>query len=96
MPQCSGLSILGLNFQQDCTFDRHVKDNLAKANKCLYVMRSLRKEGCGQLEVDYLFNSFALFTYALVVYGASEQELTTVQAFLDRCHKRQYVSVRLN
>ena len=35
-------------------------------------------------------------TYALVVYGASEPELTTVQDFLDRCYKRRYVYARLN
>ena len=73
IPQCSGLTVLGLNFQQDCRFVRHVKDNLAKANKCLYVVRSLRKEECSQLEVDYLFKTIVLpnVTNALVVLGAS-------------------------
>ena len=62
IPQCSELTVLGLNFQQDCRFDKHVKTKLDKANKCLYVIRSLRKEGCSPIEVDYLFktmNSFA-------------------------------------
>ena len=74
------------------------KDKLTNANKCLYVKRSLRKEGCSQHEVDYLFKAIVLpsVTYALVVCGASEPELTTGQAFLDRYHKRQYISVRLN
>ena len=98
IPQCSELTVLGLNFQQDCRFDKHVKSKLGKANKCLYVIRSLRKEGCNQFEVDYLFKTIVLpnVTYALVVYGASEPELTTVQDFLDRCYKRRYISARLN
>ena len=53
IPQCSELTVLGLSFQQDCRFDKHVKGKLGKANKCLYVIRSLRKEGCNQFEVDY-------------------------------------------
>ena len=98
IPQCSELAVLGLNFQQDCRFDKHVKSKLGKANKCLYVIRSLRKEGCNQFEVDYSFKTIVLpnVTYALVVYGASEPKLTTVQDFLDRCYKRRYVSARLN
>ena len=98
IPQCSELTVLGLSFQQDCRFDKHVKGKLGKANKCLYVIRSLRKEGCNQFEVDYLFKTIVLpnVTYALVVYGASGPELTTVQDFLDRCYKRPYISARLN
>ena len=38
IPLCSGLTVLELNFQQDCRYDKYVKDKLAKANKCLYVI----------------------------------------------------------
>ena len=70
---------------------------LCKANKCLYVIRCLRKEGCSQAEVDHLFSSIVLpnITYALSVYGASESELTIAQQFLDRCFKRRYISKKL-
>ena len=34
----------------------------------------------------------ANFSYALSVYGASESDLTVVQKFLDRCHKRGFIS----
>ena len=51
---------------------------LCKANKCLYFIRCLRKEGCSQAEVDHLFSSIVLpnIAYTLSVYGASEAELT--------------------
>ena len=70
IPQTSTLTILGLTFQPNCKFSTHLKEKLCKANKCLYVIRCLRKEGCSQAEVDHLFSSIVLpnITYALSVY----------------------------
>ena len=67
---------------------------VGNAKKCLYLIRSLRKDWCNQLDMDVLFNTIVLSSviFALVVYGASEPELTTVPDFLDRCCKRQYIS----
>nr|XP_058951051.1 uncharacterized protein LOC131778662 [Pocillopora verrucosa] len=97
IPQTSTITILGLTFQPNCKFSTHLKEKLGKANKCLYVIRCLRKEGCSQAEVDVLFNSIVLpnITYALSVHGASESELTIAQQFLDRCFKRSYISKKL-
>ena len=44
IPQCTELNI----FQPNCRFDIHVTSKLVKTNKCLYVIRTLRKEGCTQ------------------------------------------------
>ena len=89
--QTSELTILGLTFQPNCKFSTHLKEKiLCKANKCLYVIRCLRKEGCSQAAI-VLPN----ITYALSVYGASESELTTSQQFLDRCFKHRYTSKKL-
>ena len=64
-----------------------------KANKCLFMLRSLRKEGYTQAEFDNLFQCLVIpnLTYGLSVYGAVNAELTTVQCFLDRCYKRRYI-----
>ena len=43
--QTSALSILGVTFQEDCRYTTHVLNKLIKANKCLFTLRSLRKEG---------------------------------------------------
>ena len=71
---------------------------LVQANKCLHVLRVLRKEGYSQQEIDTLFNSIVIpkITYGLSVYGASSSDLTTVQRFLDRCFKRKYTSKRVS
>ena len=72
----------------------HVKKKLIKANKSLHILRTLRKEGYNQLEIDLLFNTIVLpnINYALSVYAASEVDLTPVQCFLDRCFKNKYTS----
>ena len=92
IPKCDQLTILGMTFETNCRFTLHVKIKLTKANKCFHVLRSLRKEGYNHQELDHLFISLVLpnLTDGLSVYGASEPELTTVQAFLDRCCKRKF------
>ena len=69
-----------------------------KANKSLFVLGSLRKEGMSQEEVDHLFNAIVLpnFSYALSVYGASHSDLSVIQNFLGRCMKRKYTSKNVN
>ena len=62
------------------------------------MLRSLRKEGYIQAELDYLFQCLVIpnLTYGLSVYGAVNAELTTVQCFLDQCYKRRYISKAVN
>ena len=43
--RCSNVKILGLTFEPTSKFKIHVKDKLVKANKCLFVLRNLRKDG---------------------------------------------------
>ena len=94
IPQCMKLSILGVTFQENCKYSEHVRAKLIKANKCLFELRSLRKEGFSQGEVGHLFSTLVLpnFTYGLPVYGATDSDLTVIQNFMDRCLKRKYIS----
>ena len=96
--QVSCLKVLGVTLQSNHRFNEHIKVKLQEANKCLYVIRCLRKEGYQQPDVDYVFRSIVLpkLTYGLPVYASSIPELTTVQNFLQRCFKRKYVSYRID
>jgi hypothetical protein len=98
MEQCPELKLLGVTFQSNCKFTEHVKNMLYSANKNLYVIRSLRKEGLCQRELNLLFNSlvFSKISYGLSVYGSSTPDLYTVQCFLTRCFKRNYSSKHYN
>ena len=86
--QSSALSILAISLQKDCRFTTHVRNKLIKANKCLFILRYLRKEGYTQSELDYLFQSLVVpnLTFGLLAYGAVNVELMMVQCFLGQCH----------
>ena len=89
--QVSCLKVLGFTLQSNHRCNKHIKVKLQEANKCLYVIRFLRKEGHQQPDVDYVFRSFVLpkLTSGLPVYASSIPELTTVQNFPQRCFKRK-------
>ena len=80
-PQCNSLMFLGVTLQSNCKFSEQVRPKLVKANRCLHVLRSLRREQYSQVEINHLFKSLALpsFTYGLSVYGASEWDLNVIQ-----------------
>ena len=98
IPQCKELLILGTTFQDNLKFTSHVRGKLVKANKCLYVIRTLRSEGYSQCEIDYLFKTLVIstITFGLSVYGSSPAELSTLQRFFYRCFKQKYISEPVN
>ena len=85
IPHCNSFVLLGVTLKSDGKFNEHVRTKLVKANKCLHVPRTLRKEHYSQKEIDHLFISIVLpnFSYALSVYGASESDLTVIHNVLD-------------
>lgn len=98
IPQCKKFVLLGVTFQGNNRFNAHVREKFVKANKCLYVIRTLRAEGYNQNELNYLFSSLICTTvnYGLSVYGCSLPELNTIQRFLDRCYKHRYITEPVN
>ena len=49
--QSDSFTLLGVTLQNDCKFSSsHVKGKLREANKCLYILRSLRKDGYSQVQ----------------------------------------------
>ena len=82
--QSSSLFLLGVTIQSDCKFRAHINLKLITANKCIHVLKTLRKEQYSQAEIDHLFTVLVLpnFIYGLPVYGTSEPALNIIQNFL--------------
>ena len=74
------MCLLGVTLESVCKFSSHVKVKLVKANKCLHILRTLRKEQYDQTQIDLLFKTIVLpnLTYDLSVSGAYERDLNTV------------------
>ena len=85
IPQCTELLILGVTFQENCKYSEHVRAKLIKENECLVVLRSLRKEGFSQGEVDHLFSALVSFT-----------EFHLWSACLWRCRLRSHGHTKLS
>ena len=96
--QVSCLKVLGVTLQSSHRFNKHIKVKLQETNKCLNVIRCLRKQGYHQPDVDYVFRSTVLrkLRYGLPVHASSIPELTTVQNFLQRYFKRKYISYQID
>ena len=96
--QVSCLKVLGVTLHSNHRVNEHINVMLQEANKCLNVIRCLRKEGYQQPDVDYVFRSIVLpkLTYGLSIYASSIPELTTVQNFLQRFFKRKYISYQID
>ena len=58
--QVSCLKVLGVTLQSNHRFNEHIKIKLQEINKCLYVIRCLRKAGYQQPGVGYVFRSIVL------------------------------------
>ena len=96
--QAEFLLLLGVTFRGNGRFIEHIKRKPFEANKCLCVLRSVRKEGYNQVEIDHLFQSLVLpkISHGLPVNAASAPELKTSQQFLRRCHKRCFISYAID
>ena len=58
--QSDSLTLLGVTLQNASKFLSHVKGKLQEANKCLYILRSLRNDGYTQVEIDHVFKAIVL------------------------------------
>ena len=82
-PQCDNLILLGVTLQSDCKFNKRMKCKLMKANKCLYILRIMRKEQYNQTEIDHLFRSLVLpnITYGSPFMALLNQTLRLYSVF---------------
>ena len=59
IPQHNQLCLLGVTLQSDCKVSSHIKVKLVKANKCLHILRTLRRNNMTN-EIDVLFTTIVV------------------------------------
>ena len=65
-------TVLGLTLQDDCKYSAHVRSKLWEANKCLFIIRSIRRERY-QTEEDPLSNYDKIYVCATGLWRGEEQ-----------------------
>ena len=91
------LRILGITFQKNALFSKHVKALLSHSRSLLYLLKDLHLRQVPIPEVDRLFEALILsrIRYGISVYGCDRGAIKKVDTFLEKCHSKHYTSKRI-
>lgn len=86
--------ILGIIFQSDCKFGRHIKRLLNSLKSTLFYLKDARLHGATIDDVNLLFESLIIsrIRYGISVYGSDHNALEKMNKFLVRCSEKGYYS----
>ena len=96
--QVSDIKILGITFQKNGLFTKHVKNLLAHARSLIYLLKDMYHHQMSLAEVNRLFESVILsrIRYGISVYGCDANALRKIDSFLEKCHRRKYCLKRIS
>ena len=94
----SELKLLGITFQRNFLFTKHVDNLLAHCRSLLYLLKDLRIHRASIHDSDRLFDAVILskLRYGISVYGCDRRALQKVDSFLRKCHSKNFVSKVIN
>ena len=94
----SDLRILGIIFQKNALFTKHVKVLLSHLRALLYLLKDLHLRQVPTLEVNRLFEALILsrIRYGISVYGCDPGAIKKVDTFLEKCYNKHYSSARIH
>ena len=92
------LRILGITFQKNALFSKHVKALLSHLRSLLYLLKDLHLRQVPMYEVNRLFEALILsrIRYGISVYGCDRGALKKVDTFLEKCYAKHYSSTRIH
>ena len=94
----SDLCILGITFQKNGLFSRHVKNLLTHLRSLLYLLKDLHLRQIPLQEVNRLFEAVVLsrIRYGISVYGCDQRALKKIDTFFEKCYNKRFSAARLN
>lgn len=97
VPSVSDLRILGITFQKNVRFSKHVKTLLSHLRSLLYLLKDLKLRQVPICEVNRLFEALILsrIRYGISVYGCDREAIKKVDTFLEKCYNKHYSSSRV-
>jgi hypothetical protein len=87
-------TILGVTFQSNCRFKKHVKRIIATLKSTLYFIKDMKLHGYSNKETDIIFESLIIsrIRYGISVYGCDYEAIKTLDNFLIKCYDKGYYS----
>ena len=94
----SSTNILGITFQQDCSFRIHRKKLIASLRSLLYVIRDIKLKNKTDKEIDTVFNALIIskIRYGISTYGSDSKTIDKLTTFLQRCHEKGFSPTKYN
>lgn len=94
----SHLNLLGITFQKNCLFSKHVDGLIAQCKSLLYLLKDLRLHCVRVQDMEKLFNAVILsrMRYGISVYGCDQRAISKVNQFLQKCHSKNFTSKMIN
>ena len=92
------LKILGMTFQCNGLFTKHVDNLLSQARSLLYLLKDLHRHHVPLHELDRLFDAVILsrIRYGISVYACDNRGLKRIQNFLEKCYMKHYIMKRID
>lgn len=93
----SEATILGIIFQSDCRFSKHIKRIIAISKSTLYTIKDMKLHGFSIQELDLVFEALILsrIRYGICVYGSDYQAMKKLDNFLAKCYEKGYYSQKI-
>jgi hypothetical protein len=88
----SDIKILGITFQRNCLFSKHVKNLLSHVRSLLYLLKDLYLHCIPLHEINRVFEAVIIsrITYGISVYGCDKKALKKIDTFLEKCYLKRY------
>ena len=88
--------ILGIIFQDDCSFGKHCRYLLSHLRSLIYLFKDLRLNGTTIDGMHQVFESLVVsrIRYGISVYGSDTASLKRIDKFLQKCFERQYCKIK--
>ena len=93
----SEMKILGVTFQENCSFSKHCTLLLCHLRSLLYLFKDLKLKSVSLKEISRCFDAIVVsrIRYGISVYGSDAGALKKIDAFLERCYAKGYCAERI-
>lgn len=94
----SQLKILGVLFQSNCLFTKHVKQLLSRLRSLLYLFKDLKLKNVSKMERNQVFDALIIsrLRYAISIYACDKNALKKIDNFLEKCYTKNYSITRIS